>query len=287
MLNPQSLLPRERTEKPKLAVLLDTSASMATRDLGTDSRLAAALRTLTNPATLATLNKDFVLDIRRFDREAHPADLAQLGTNVPAGDATDLGKAVMSAASELGETKAQAGVLVVSDGRATTPDTLEAAQLALARSVPLWTWTLGGPVPRHDLWVETASAEALAFSGAEVELAATLHQVGYPNRSFKVDILRGDQLIDTQGGLAGHQRHGPRVCPRQSAGRRASSVMSSGCRLNPRKPTRRTTSGRSSCGRWAPRCGCWSPKASRTGTPSSSSRRSSATRMWTSRRSIT
>ena len=166
MLNPQALLPRERTEKPKLAILLDTSASMATRDLGTDSRLAAALRTLTNPVTLATLNRDFVLDVRRFDREAHPADLAQLGTNTPAGDATDLGKAVMSVASELGETKAQAGVLVVSDGRATTPDTVEAAQLALARSVPLWTWTLGGPVPRHDLWVETASAEALAFSGA-------------------------------------------------------------------------------------------------------------------------
>jgi hypothetical protein len=198
MLNPQSLLPRERTEKPKLAILLDTSASMATHDLGTDSRFAVALRTLTNPAALATLNKDFVLDIRRFDREAHPADLAQLGTNTPAGDATDLGKAVMSVASELGETKAQAGVLVISDGRATTPDTLEAAQLALARSVPLWTWTLGGPVPRHDLWVETASAEALAFSGAEVELAATLHEVGYPNRSFKVDILRGDQLIDTK-----------------------------------------------------------------------------------------
>ena len=198
MLNPQSVLPREHSEKPKLAVLLDTSASMATRDLGKDSRLAAALRTLTNPATLAALNKDFVLDIRRFDREAHPADLAQLSTNAPTGDATDLGKAVMSAAAELGETKAQAGVLVISDGRATTPDTLEAAQLALARSVPLWTWTLGGPVPRHDLWVETASAEALAFSGADVELAATLHQVGYPNRSFKVDILRGDQVIDTK-----------------------------------------------------------------------------------------
>jgi hypothetical protein len=198
MFNPQSLLPRERTEKPKLAVLLDTSASMATRDLGNDSRLGAALRTLTNASTLAALSKDFVLDIRRFDREAHPADLAQLRTNVPAGDATDLGKAVMSAASELGETKAQAGVLVISDGRATTPDTLEAAQLALARSVPLWTWTLGGPVPRHDLWVETASAEALAFSGAEAELAATLHEVGYPNRSFKVDILRGEQVIDTK-----------------------------------------------------------------------------------------
>src|SRR5690348_377788 len=37
MLNPESLLPRKRTGKPKLAVLLDTSSSMATRDSGANS----------------------------------------------------------------------------------------------------------------------------------------------------------------------------------------------------------------------------------------------------------
>src|SRR5206468_8516869 len=104
---------------------------------------------------------------------------------------SDIGTALMSAVSELGNTQAQAGVLLVSDGRATTPDTLDAAQLALARSVPLWTWTLGDVVARHDLWIETASAEALAFSGAEVELAATLRAEGYANRSFKVEVQIG------------------------------------------------------------------------------------------------
>jgi hypothetical protein len=198
MLNPQSLLPRERTGKPKLVVLLDSSASMATRDAGADSRFGAAMHALNNPATLAALSKEFVLDVRRFDRDSRPADLAQLSMSVPTGDASDIGTALMSAVSEQGETKAQAGVLLVSDGRATTADTLEAAQLALARSVPLWTWTIGGAVPRHDVWVETASAEALAFSGAEVELTATLRQVGYPNRSFKVDILKGDQLLESK-----------------------------------------------------------------------------------------
>jgi len=198
MLNPQSLLPRERKEKPKLAILVDTSASMATRDVGTDSRFAAALRTLTNTATLEALNREFALEVRSFDREVHPTDLVQLLTNAPTGDASDLGKAVMSVASEWGALKSQAGILLVSDGRATTGDTLEAAQLALARSVPLWTWTLGGSVPRHDLWIETASAEALAFSGAEVELGATLHQVGYPQRSFSVEILRDGQVVATK-----------------------------------------------------------------------------------------
>lgn len=198
ILNPQSILPRERNTKPKLAILLDTSSSMTTRDVGADSRFMAALRTLTNSATVQSLEQGFVLDVRRFDREAHPADLQQLGTNSPAGDASDIGKAVMTTVSELGETKSQAGILLVTDGRATTGDPLEAAQLALARSVPLWTWTLGGAVSRHDLWLETASAEALAFSDAEAELAATLHEVGYPNRSFNVEILQGDKLLETK-----------------------------------------------------------------------------------------
>jgi hypothetical protein len=203
LLNPQSLLPRERKEKPKLAILLDTSASMATRDSGADSRFSTALKTLTNPATFGKLNKDYVLDVRRFDRDALRADFAQLATNVPAGDASDIGGAVMSLASELGDTKAQAGILLISDGRATSGEAVEAAQLALARSVPLWTWSLGGPVPVHDLWIETASAEALGFSGAEVELAATLHQAGYPNRSFKVEVLRDDQVIESKEVLPG------------------------------------------------------------------------------------
>jgi len=198
MLNPQAILPRENTGKPKLVILIDTSASMAVRDAGTDSRLGAALRVLTNAATMAALNQDFVLDVRRFDRDLRPADLGRLSGENPTGDATDIGRAVMSVASELGDEKAQAGVLLVSDGRATAQNTEEAAQLALARSVPIWAWTVGGPIPKHDLWMETAASEALAFSGTEVELNATLREAGYPNRSFNVNLLKDDQVIATR-----------------------------------------------------------------------------------------
>jgi hypothetical protein len=198
MLNPQWLLSRSRTEKPKLVVLLDSSASMATRDVAGESRFATALQTLGYPATLAALNRNFVLDFRQFDRTVRPAELAQLAGQTPVGDASEIGRSLMSVVSELGDGPAQAGVLLISDGRATAPDTLDAAQLALARSVPLWTWTVGGPVPQHDLWIEAPSAEALAFSGEDVDLTATLHADGYPNRSFKVDLLKDDKVIATK-----------------------------------------------------------------------------------------
>lgn len=197
-LNPQALLPRERTDKPKLAILLDASASMATPDMHGAPRFAAALRTLTNSATLATLQRDFILDVRLFDRAARAADLAQISPDAARGDASDLGAALLSTVAELGDVKSQAGLLLASDGRATTPGALDAAQLALARSVPLWTWCLGGAVPQHDLWIESASSEALAFSGAEVELTATLRAAGYPNRSFKVDLLKGDKVVESK-----------------------------------------------------------------------------------------
>lgn len=198
MTNPQGLLPRQRSGKPKLAVLVDTSASMATADVQGSSRFSAAMNTLAKVETLEALGREFVVEFHRFDREEHMAEVGQLRSVSPSGDATQLGKAVMSVVSRLGEEKSQAGVLVVSDGRGTASETKEAGQLALARSVPLWTWTLGGPVARHDLWLETRSAEALAFSGAEVELAATLHQAGYANRSFKVELLKGDTLVESQ-----------------------------------------------------------------------------------------
>lgn len=198
MLNPQLVLSRQRTEKPKLVVLLDASASMATPDAGGQTRFAAATKVLGNATTLSRLSKEFILDFREFDRIARPAEMARMTDRTPAGDASEIGKSLMSVVSELGDTKAQAGVLLVSDGRATAPDTLDAAQLALARSVPLWTWTVGGPVPRRDLWIETPSSEALAFCGEEVDLTATLHADGYPNRSFTVDLLTNEKVVATR-----------------------------------------------------------------------------------------
>jgi len=193
MLNPHMLLPRDREAKPKLIVLLDTSASMATRDVEGGSRFEESLQ-----VRVADLEREFTVEHRQFDRDTRAVELASLATNAPAGDASDLATALLSAVTDLGEAKAQAGILVISDGRATTPGTLEAAQLALARSVPLWTWCVGGPVARRDLWIETAAQEALAFRGADVELAATLHADGFPNRSFRVEILRGDERLEVR-----------------------------------------------------------------------------------------
>lgn len=197
-LNPQAFVPREKKSKPRLLILVDTSASMATRDADQNSRLGTALSVLTNASTRASLERDFAVEVRRFGLQAQRVDPAQLRAEDASEGASDIGAALMAAASEQGEAREQAGVVLISDGRATVPGALDAAQVALARSVPIWTWRLGGVVVRRDLRIETSAADTLAFSGAETDLAATLHAEGYPNRSFRVELLNDGKVVETR-----------------------------------------------------------------------------------------
>lgn len=195
-LNPTAVQPRPQPGKPRLVVLLDTSASMNTPDVAGQPRLAAALHVLDSSSTESALHSAFSLDVRRFDADSRAATLADLKVAAANGKATDIGSALTQAVGDLGDDPAQAGVLLISDGRSTSPGALDAARLALARSVPLWTWTLGSDVPRHDLWVEIPASEVLAFADTDVQLAASLHEIGFAHRSFNVQLLDGDRVID-------------------------------------------------------------------------------------------
>src|SRR5258708_28810365 len=53
LLNPQAFVPNQRKDKPTMVVLLDTSASMWTRDVGGESRMDTATAFLNNPAAIS------------------------------------------------------------------------------------------------------------------------------------------------------------------------------------------------------------------------------------------
>jgi hypothetical protein len=204
-LNP-TLMQAQRIEgKPRLAVLVDTSYSMSTRDVASKGRLEAALEVLKDPSVRSTLEREFELDIRSFDASRQAVDLASLSAEAARGRMSNVGGAVCQTVDEQASHKAQAGVLLVSDGRA-TDDAVEAARLALARSVPIWSWCLGGEVDRRDLWIEVPGSEVLAFAQDEVELSATLRQVGYEHRTFVVEVRHDDEVVqrlETAPGAAG------------------------------------------------------------------------------------
>jgi len=194
-LNPTALYPKDTVAKPRLIVLIDTSASMATRDVDGEGRLEAVLTVLREAVARGSLEEHFTLDVRCFDKDVRPAILRALGPEAAKGRASDIGGAIASAVGDLADDKEQAGILIASDGRATALGAEEAARLALARSIPLWTWCVGGDVLRRDVWLDVPASEILAFSGDEVELGATLHQLGFPPRTFVVEVLGDEKVI--------------------------------------------------------------------------------------------
>jgi hypothetical protein len=138
----------------------------------------------------------FDVQLQVFDTDGAPVDTDALRDMNPTGRATNLAAVLTESIVGQADRPSQAGILLVSDGRATSPGVQDAARLALARDVPLWTWRIGGEVPRRDVWVEAVSTETLAFSGSAVQIAATVHQIGFENRTFSVELLRGDEAIE-------------------------------------------------------------------------------------------
>jgi hypothetical protein len=194
-INPTAIRPEHITGRPKLVILLDRSTSMATQDMGGASRFDAAVKLLTDAAVRSSLTDQFTLDTRCFDGRTFPSDLDRLATERPTGDTSDIGAAVTEAVMDQVDLDAQAGVILISDGRATQGAADDAARLALARGVPLWTWQLGGEVPRQDLWMEVPCSELLVFSNSQVELAGTVKHAGFEHRTFAVELLRDDEVV--------------------------------------------------------------------------------------------
>ncbi len=196
-LNPTAITPKAMEGRPSLLVLLDSSASMATQDVDGQSRWLAAVDTLIDPDVRSELEDHFELKIMSFDNDRLAVDANGLSHANASGRASDLSSALTESIIDQADNSAQAGVLLISDGRSTNPGALDAARLGLARAVPLWTWCLGGDVPRRDLWVETPSTVTLAFSDSEVQIGATIHQIGFEHSTFNVQLLRDDEVVDT------------------------------------------------------------------------------------------
>ncbi|MFW5845103.1 MAG: hypothetical protein ACOCXJ_02650 [Planctomycetota bacterium] len=172
-------------ERPRLQALIDSSTSMATADTPAGSRLDAAREALL--AAESRLAGAFDLHLARLDGELQDLPRARLPELRPDGDASALGAGLAQAVDAVAG-PGSAGVLLLTDGRATDDGARDAARLALARQVPLWLCGFGGPVPQRDLRLYAPSHEVLAFAGAEVALAVELEQTGLPGRAFDIRI---------------------------------------------------------------------------------------------------
>jgi len=193
---PQLVVRRNLVDPSRVVVLVDRSASMSLRDVpsagGGDTRWAQAVSSLTDPASglLARLDPaqeisvqsfaDAVTRVGSLKRGDDPTMLKdRLSAVRPDGPASDLAGALRAALNEESGRRL-AGIVLISDGRRTTPESLAplVAQ-ARARSVPVHTVGVGSGRPLRDVRIESAWCEEEVFVQDAVVVRVRVGAAGY------------------------------------------------------------------------------------------------------------
>jgi hypothetical protein len=197
ILNPTLLVQKVLRILPPLAVMLDTSGSMALPDADGRSRLQQALHYLRSDAAspLQALQEDYQIKLYQFDETARPLPLQQLDPVSATGQTTDI---IGSLSSILEEHRAAppVGVLLLSDGAHHKSNTgLEFLQQAGVRVVAVG---VGSPATYRDIRVAGVQAPTLAFLHYPVEVTATVQTWGYRGERLPVVLKRAGQVVSTQ-----------------------------------------------------------------------------------------
>jgi len=182
--------------KPRLAVLVDRSASMATADPPASvTRLQEAQRIV---SALEPLRSQFDIELHAFAATTAPAEPADLATLSADGGSTNIAGAI----DEVLQADPVAGqaVLLLSDGIHNAgggdAQVLESARRARAMAAPIYTKVLGGNVTVRDVAIEVRTPQELAFVGQQVPVIAILKPAGFPNIKAQVTLSMNGQVVE-------------------------------------------------------------------------------------------
>lgn len=198
LLNPSLLIQKVLALLPPLAVVLDTSESMALADPSSGtSRLQQALDYLQGgePATLQALQEHYQILPYHFDDTVRPLAAERLATVETGGRSTDLVGAVATVLEEHRATP-PVGVMVLSDGAHHGADT----GLGYLRQagIPIVAVGVGNPATYRDIRVATVQAPTLTFLHYPVEVKVTVQSWGYRGESLSVVLQRAGRVVATK-----------------------------------------------------------------------------------------
>ena len=227
---PTLVLQRNRVETSHVAVVLDTSLSMATRDRYSDETLAATIArgagldapaavhdytrlellqgafTRDGNAPLARLLEHNAIQLYTFSGAVEPQSYADSAATLPPlveavrsiqaeGMSTDLAQAIRQVIDKA-QGRRLAAVVLASDGRSTQPTSLkDALDLATGRQIPIFPLRIGSPDPVRDVEVGSVRAQDGVFVNdilaVEAQLSARGLTESTPVRVALVDERNG------------------------------------------------------------------------------------------------
>ncbi|MBN1911749.1 MAG: hypothetical protein JW818_18555 [Pirellulales bacterium] len=191
--------------QPKLAVLVDRSDSMATRDMDSGkSRYEVALALAERMQE--ELKNRYEVDVRYFAADSTPLAAAPADKSAPDSSRTDLATAIddiLAADRPQGQ-----AVVLLSDGVNNSSAGVDRLRQSVARAksmaAPVYARTVGGQTTVKDLAVRLNMPQELAFVSQKVPVAVTLRQRGAAVGKTTVSLTcDGKQLDQREVDLSG------------------------------------------------------------------------------------
>ena len=175
-----------RSKKPQVAVIVDTSESMALKDCPQGSRLAAALN-LAEKKIEPALAGRAQLEWYQADWQLRPGRPA--AATEPAGP-TDLGQAVQRCIDESGSPRA---ILLLSDGKTAHADRIaDAARIAKQSGVQVFAISLGKPGKARAVSIRVTQADNYVRLGDEFVISTDVRAEGVPGQTLNVLLFEDD-----------------------------------------------------------------------------------------------
>jgi hypothetical protein len=178
------------TQKPVVAVLLDTSKSMSLK--GAQVSRKEELKDLLKSDLLEKLSSESELEIYGFADTIFPLN-SKGDFPDSLGKATSIGEATRSVEEKL-EDKNLRGILILSDGANNLGE--DPVFVAKSKDIPIFTYGIGEYTPPEDIAIEKIVYNDIGYVDNKIPIQVDISQVGFDKLKIPVSIKK----ISTAGG---------------------------------------------------------------------------------------
>ncbi|MBL7074753.1 hypothetical protein ISS37_05905 [candidate division KSB1 bacterium] len=183
----------QRGEKPAVALLVDTSASMGLADRGVNR--PQVVREFLQSQSLAALREKVTLKGFQFSDNLGELDLEKGGDVHFSRVGSDLKKALELAVREMAEDNFQ-GVILVSDGAHNLGE--DPVQYSQMVAVPIFSLGVGDTALQKDVFLVKVETNEITYQGVTLWVDVTLTGVGYGGEKVTVSLSEGVKILESK-----------------------------------------------------------------------------------------
>ena len=197
LMGPSSMPHVQRQPKrPTVTIMLDTSASMQSKDMQGMSRIDFAINRWLNHEQLEELRQNFDVALIGFDeapRALTPAALGLDGAALAVGQVSNIARSLSQTLSMLDHSDRGSALLLLSDGRDTHNQSMRPVALAAAeRSIPIHVVAIGQARMQRDVALAVVPMQETLFVNETGHLSVNVMQTNAQATTTILHLRSGD-----------------------------------------------------------------------------------------------